>query len=605
MLTAVVKDNGGTANGGVDTSGPVTFSIVINPVPIDAKLEVTGLSLENDTGIPNDKISSDGTVAWGVGWIGNSGSNYPIPSFSLDFDLNDDGTTDFSVANSTQNGTVDLAQHGIEKGPVSIKARTEYHYDGIPEVQYGQWKEFSFVYGDDSTLPMNLNDQIALSDEDGLGSFLISTTLDADEVAEYWIDLDSDGNFELPLEQNLDINGAVEPEIDLKQILGTEFSRIAQSGDYPIAILVKDFEGNFKQFSSTLAVADNPPVFDFEITADVIQVFQPLTFTVAYQDAGPDPLQSVSIDWGDGAAVQTLPANSSSSVQGTHIFSESGSHWVHVTVMNNDGDFGSDYLVGVDGPEDSIPTNEPTIVEAYADVNIDESATITVHAVDASGNLGVTLAWDLNGDGVFDDGTGNSIVVQDDPDQHIFHASVQLTDANGNQVVKEFEFENSFYSTFGDPEASIGGVDSSPIRLSLVDDHAHHVPNRSMKALWADFLPGFDIDDFVTNAPRNLHGPTSPEILKLLRARGESTNRGGGAWNNENLEFFTRPDIKALTDPKEKGKQALEHLLKMCKDKGVDISNMCTYQRAFTDKNRAGAIARFVKLCDDYGIDPK
>ena len=73
----------------------------------------------------------------------------------------------------------------------------------------------------------------------------------------------------------------------------------------------------------------------------------------------------------------------------------------------------------------------------------------------------------------------------------------------------------------------------------------------------------------------------------------------------ENLEYITRPEIQALKGTKNGGRQVLEHLLKQSKAKGLDLSTMCTWKKAFNDKNQAEAISRFLKLADDYGVDPK
>src|SRR5262249_48910280 len=59
-VTVRLQDNGGTANGGIDTSGPQTFAIVINPVNDAPVLDNTGdMSLNS---IPEDDVANNGTL---------------------------------------------------------------------------------------------------------------------------------------------------------------------------------------------------------------------------------------------------------------------------------------------------------------------------------------------------------------------------------------------------------------------------------------------------------------------------------------------------------------------------------------------------------------
>ena len=64
-LTLTLKDDGGTANGGVDTSAPQTFTITMNPItPIE--LKITDVAVSLDTG----KIS--------FGWAVDPGKTYRV-----------------------------------------------------------------------------------------------------------------------------------------------------------------------------------------------------------------------------------------------------------------------------------------------------------------------------------------------------------------------------------------------------------------------------------------------------------------------------------------------------------------------------------------------
>lgn len=557
------------------------------------------------TGLAGDLITSDATVQWEVNWQRSTQVHVALPEFELQFDINQDGMADFTLNAATQLGSVDLAQHGVEDGPVHIKVRAKYHVESQNQVRLGPWKELAFVYGQDSTLRMMLKDSIALSNEQGSGTFLISTSRDTDEITGYWLDVDNDGDFDVALQHNATINGGVETNVDLRQVLGDEFSRIAQNGSYPISILVKDATGTYKRFATTLTVADATPIITFSTSGESIRGGESFSFMVNYEDAGPDPLQSVLIDWGDDSSTTLSPSvANATSVQGTHTYSESGAYWVTITVSNNDGNFETSYLILADESDEETPTNAPHLVEAYADVDVNGNATIVIQAVGASGELGVTMAWDLDGGGAFDDATGAQVSIQDDSNQHVFRATVRLSDSDGHETIEMFEFDNPFYTTFATPEVLTGGDEADPIRLSLLGDHRHHLTNRSLKNRWAEFLPGFDIDDFVVDAPADLHGATDAGTAAKLRSRGIPLDRGG-AWNNVNLEFISRPEVEQLKGRPEGKKRVLEFLLKHAKAKGLDLSTMCTWQKAFTDKHRAEAIGRFLTLAADCGINPK
>ena len=421
-------------------------TVTITPNPDDGPpLEVTSLELQDDTGIAGDLITSDATVQWAVNWQSSTLVHVALPEFELQFDINQDGIADFTLNAATQLGSVDLAQHGIEDGPVHIKVRAKYRVESQNQLRLGPWKELAFVYGQDSTLQMMLKDSIALSNEQGSGTFLISTSRDADEISGYWLDVDNDGDFDVALQHNATINGGVETDVDLRQVLGDEFSRIAQNGSYPVSILVKDATGTYKKFATTLTVADATPIISFSTSDESIRGGKSFSFMVNYEDAGPDPLQSVLIDWGDDSTTTLSPSvANATSVQGTHTYSESGAYWVTITVSNNDGNFETSYLILADESDEEAPTNAPHLVEAYADVDVNGNATIVIQAVGASGELGVTMAWDLDGGGAFDDDTGAQVSIQDDPNQHVFRAAVRLTGSDGHETIEMFEFHNPF-----------------------------------------------------------------------------------------------------------------------------------------------------------------
>ncbi|QDU09046.1 Calx-beta domain-containing protein [Gimesia aquarii] len=117
-----------------------TITFTYNPVTDVAIPVITGLSLENDTDIDGDLITSDATIK---GMITDDGTN---SEYTLQIDLDNDGFSDFSVAQgSNQQFTYDLG-NDLEAGEHTIQVRALGLNSTENEYISGEWSTITFTY---------------------------------------------------------------------------------------------------------------------------------------------------------------------------------------------------------------------------------------------------------------------------------------------------------------------------------------------------------------------------------------------------------------------------------------------------------------------------
>ena len=147
-VTALARDNGGTANGGVDTSGPQTFTVTVNGIPPGISSQPTGLTVDVTS---NAAFSVTGTgtaplaYQWrknGVNLVGETGATVGFVNVQTNHAgsytvviTNTWGSVTSSVAALTVNRlsqTITFAAlpgKRVDEGPFSLTASTS---SGLP-----------------------------------------------------------------------------------------------------------------------------------------------------------------------------------------------------------------------------------------------------------------------------------------------------------------------------------------------------------------------------------------------------------------------------------------------------------------------------------------
>ncbi len=112
--------------------------------------------------------------------------------------------------------------------------------------------------------------------------------------------------------------------------------RYTDNGNFPVSVSVFDDDPNTGQASasSTIAVADVPPLLTIAGSTVPIDEGSVYTLQLTSRDPGNDTISSWQINWGDGQT-QTVPGNPSSV---THTFG-SASNQITATATNEDGTF--------------------------------------------------------------------------------------------------------------------------------------------------------------------------------------------------------------------------------------------------------------------------
>ncbi len=115
----------------------LTFYYVAAPAP-----EIVELGLVNDTGTPNDKVTSDTRL---VGRLTEHVDDEPVLVY---WDSNDDGVSDGYVLADDQ-GNFEIEPRGIAPGPVQVNLRTS-RWDVKAQAElFGDWYSFSYTYQPD------------------------------------------------------------------------------------------------------------------------------------------------------------------------------------------------------------------------------------------------------------------------------------------------------------------------------------------------------------------------------------------------------------------------------------------------------------------------
>ncbi len=263
----------------------------------------------------------------------------------------------------------------------------------------------------------------------------------------------------------------------------------AEDGIYTVTVSVTDDDGAAGSNSLTITVNNAAPVVeagpDQSGAPGGTIALVPATFT----DAGVEDIHTATIDWGDGTteAGAVTQGAGGGSVAGSHAYAADGNYTVTVLVIDDDGLFGSDsFQVNL------TTANVGPAANAGGPYTINEGQGVTLDGSGSndpdSGPSPLSYAWDLDGDGQYDDATGITVTLPIQPDNTSFTVGLEVSDglltatdtatvtvnnvaptanAGPDQTINEGDTVN-FAGSFADP----GSVDTHTVEWNFGDGSA-------------------------------------------------------------------------------------------------------------------------------------
>lgn len=396
-VTVALHDNGGTANGGVDTSAPQTFVISINNV---APMVILGSNVSLNEG---DALSSVGSFAdpGNENWIatvdyGDGSGVQPLAlnadkTFNLSHIYADNGVYNVIVTvDDGNNGsgssalvvtvnnvapTATLSSSGpINEGaaatisfsspvdPSSADVAAGFHYSFATSTaalasnyaDAGAADSTSLTFDDNGTYTVYGR----IFDKDG-GYTTYSTVVTANNVSPT-ATLGNNGPVNEASPATIAFTNPFDPStIDTQSgfhySFATSAARLAESyaaagsssaadftfndnGSYTVYGRIFDKDGGYTDYTTVVTVNNALPTAAAAGPAVAVRG-QTQTFTLSASDPSPvDQAATFSylVDWGDGSPQQTV-AGAASTVQANHLFAASGAFTVRVWATDKDG----------------------------------------------------------------------------------------------------------------------------------------------------------------------------------------------------------------------------------------------------------------------------
>ena len=218
---------------------------------------------------------------------------------------------------------------------------------------------------------------------------LDATGTAAGPTATYAWDLDDDGAFDDATGANPTVTAAALATLGLGD---------GPAG--PVDVAVQVTEGPVVDTDATTLTITNvaPTVAIGTVPTGVAGIPVTIPFSATDPSAADTAAGfTYAITWGDGTAPQTVTGGTSVDV--AHTYATAGSFTISVTATDKDA--------GVSAADTSSAIVGPAVTaDAGGPYTIDEGSDLVLDATGTSAGPTATFAWDLDGDGAFDDATG-------------------------------------------------------------------------------------------------------------------------------------------------------------------------------------------------------
>ena len=189
--------------------------------------------------------------------------------------------------------------------------------------------------------------------------------------------------------------------------------RYPDNGSYTVTVAVADNDGATGDAMLAITVHNANPIVQAGADQSVL-LGQRVELDPTFTDPGVLDTHTASIDWGDGTVIPGLvtEVNGSGGVSASHGYASAGSHTVTITITDKDGGIGSDTLrVQADS---ATPVNQAPVAvlapsyEQYQGLPLALDANDS-YDPDSVPDRIISWVWDLNGDGAYDDASGERI----------------------------------------------------------------------------------------------------------------------------------------------------------------------------------------------------
>ena len=156
-----------------------------------------------------------------------------------------------------------------------------------------------------------------------------------------------------------------------------------------VSLRVTDGQGRTSTDTATVNITNVAPTLSISGAATVF-VGSPYALTLSSSDPGSDTISSWTINWGDGNT-QVVSGNPSSV---THTYSSAGTFVISATATDEDGTYSSNTR------SVTASLDVPPAANAGGPYTVAEGGSVVLTGAGSAG-VGLTYAWDLDGDGIF------------------------------------------------------------------------------------------------------------------------------------------------------------------------------------------------------------